>query len=100
MNYLMMKLKNIICLEQSKNVKTRVDYFVNGEAGYINNIFINYKDNLFYKARMQKKMFKEQFISYSYSGETFITDDGDELVTGASEKDKIVIIYRLVSNPT
>ncbi len=87
-------------LGSTENVKTRVDYFVNGEVGYINNILIDYKDNLFYKARMQKKMFKEQFINYSYSGETFVTDDGDELVTGASEKDKIVIIYRLVSNPT
>ena len=87
-------------LGSTENVKTRVDYFVNGEKGYINNVLINYENNLFYKARMAKSMFKEQFINYSYSGETFITDDGDELVKGASEKDKIVIIYKLVSNPT
>ncbi len=86
-------------LGSTKDLKARVDYFVNGDAGYINNIFVNYENNLFAKAREQNIQFREQFINYSYSGETFTTDDGDELVDGASDKDKIVIIYTLTQNP-
>ena len=57
--------------------------------------YVNYRENAFYKARMDKKQFRERFISYSYSGETMETEDGDILVTGANEKDKIVIIYTM-----
>lgn len=87
-------------LGSTENVKTRVDFYVNGDKGYINNIFIDYSNNKFYKARIQKIKFKEQFVSYSYSGETFVTDEGDELVTGAQDKDKIIISYTLTKNPT
>ena len=80
-------------------IKTRIDYFVNGKAGYINNIYVDYTDNYFYKARMQKIQFKENFISYSYTGQTIETEDGDTLVTGASSKDKIVIIYKMIEQP-
>ena len=40
--------------------------------------------------------FKENFISYSYTGETMTTDDEDVLVTGTIPKDKIVVTYTLV----
>jgi hypothetical protein len=83
-------------LGSTENVKTRVDYFVNGSAGYINNKYVNYTNNKFYEARQNGTKFKERFINYSYSGETMQTDDGDTLVTGASEKDKIVIIYTMI----
>lgn len=83
-------------LGSTENVKARVDYFINGDKGYINNILVDYSNNIFHEARENNKQFKEQFVSYSYSGETFVTDDGDELVTGASEKDKIIIIYTLI----
>lgn len=86
-------------LGSTENVKTRVDYFINGDKGYINNIFIDYSKNKFHKAREQKIKFKEQFVSYSYTGETFVTDEGDELVTGAQDKDKIIITYTLTKNP-
>ena len=48
---------------------------------------------------MQGIQFREQFISYSYTGETMETEDGDTLVTGAESKDKIVIIYTMLENP-
>lgn len=83
-------------LGSTESVKARVDYFVNGKAGYINNSYVNYKENDFYKARIAGKQFKERFINYSYSGQTMITEDGDELVTGEKSKDKIVIIYTLI----
>lgn len=83
-------------LGSTESVKTRIDYFVNGKSGYINNAYVDYRDNDFYKARNEGKQFKERFISYSYSGQTMITEDGDELVTGEKSKDKIVIIYTLI----
>ncbi len=83
-------------LGSTESVKTRIDYFIDGKAGYINNTYVNYKGNLFYEARKTGKQFKERFINYSYTGQTMVTDDGDELVTGEKSKDKIVIIYTLI----
>lgn len=87
-------------LGSTEAVKTRIDFFVNGDYGYINNAFVDYRENKFYKARMQGIQFREEFISYSYTGETMETEDGDTLVTGADSKDKIVIIYTMTNNPT
>lgn len=84
-------------LGSTEAVKTRVDYFVNGKAGYINNAYVDYKDNAFYVARNNEKQFKERFISYSYTGQTMTTEDGETLVTGEKSKDKIVIIYTLMN---
>ena len=89
-------------LGSTEAVKTRVDLFVNGKAGYINNSYVDYTNNDFYKYRTELKpdgskyQFKERFISYSYTGQTMITDDGEKLVTGEKSKDKIVIIYTLI----
>lgn len=86
-----------------RDTKTRIDFYINGQSGYINNSYLNYENNPFYKIRIynqnywlseeQKIHFTEKFINYSYSGETMTTDDGDTLVTGTKDKDKIVIIY-------
>lgn len=84
-------------LGSTESIKNRIDYFVNGKAGYINNTYVDYTDNAFYNARLDKKMFKEKFISYTYSGQTIETDEGDTLVTGASAKNKIVITYTIVN---
>ena len=84
-------------LGSTESVKTRIDYFVNGKAGYINNKYVDYIDNEFYDAREAKKQFKERFICYSYSGQTMTTEDGEQLVTGEKSKDKIVIIYTLIN---
>lgn len=90
-------------LGSTESVKARVDYFVNGKAGYINNTYVDYTDNAFYKARTElradgtENQFTERFINYSYSGQKMITEDGDELVTGEKSKDKIVIIYTLMN---
>ena len=83
-------------LGSTESVKSRVDYFITGKAGYINNTYINYINNKFYQARINGKQFTERFINYSYSGQKMITEDGDELVTGEKSKDKIVIIYTLM----
>ena len=94
------------------NIKARIDFFVNGKSGYINNTYVDYEDNKFYKARVhnedaeddktpenhalidsEKVFFNEEFINYTYSGETITNDDGEILVEGSQPKDKIVIVY-------
>lgn len=83
-------------LGSTEGLKYRIDLFINGKAGYINNVFVDYRNNEFYNARINGKKFKERFINYSYSGDTISTEDGDTLVTGASKKDKTVIVYTIL----
>lgn len=91
-------------LGSTETMKQRVDFFINGSAGYINNTYVDYRKHPFHQMIDKTKdsdtgiyyQFKENFISYSYTGETMTTEDGDVLVTGANSKDKIVITYTLV----
>ena len=83
------------------DMKLRVDFFINGDAGYINNRLVDYTQHPFHKMLNATKensayQFKENFISYSYTGETMTTEDEDVLVTGTIPKDKIVVTYTLV----
>ena len=78
------------------SIKKRIDFFVNGDAGYIGEHYVDYTNNKFHQALSEDKTFKETFISYIWSGETLTTDDGDTLVTGNAPKDKIVIIYKIL----
>ena len=85
----------------TENMKTRIDYFINASAGYINNEYVDYTGNFFAEAIKDsdnKYKITEEFISYSYSGSKFETEDGDVLVTGEKSKDKIVIIYTIIKN--
>lgn len=82
-------------LGSTETIKQRVDFFVNGNAGYINNTYIDYKDCFANKVNSNTK-FKERFISYSYSGSTEMTDEGETLVNDSKSKDKIVIIYTIL----
>ena len=77
-------------------VKLRLDLFINGKGGFINNKYIDYTGNAFHQAILDGKNFKEEFINYSYTGQTIETEDGDSLVVGASAKDKTVIIYTML----
>lgn len=82
-----------------ENARKRVSLFINGESGYINDKYVNYKDgnyNKFSEALKNGKNFKERFISYSFDGATMTTDEGDILVTGNKPQDKIVIIYTIM----
>lgn len=86
------------------NIKARIDYFINGTKGYINNSLVDYSNNRFHKIRDDNKSatenekiyFQEKFIRYTYTGETITNDDGEILVEGAQPKDKIVIIYNAI----
>ena len=84
------------------DMKLRLDFFINGDAGYINNKFVDYTNHPFHDMleatkKDSKYQFKENFISYSYTGETMVTEDEDVLVTGTRPKDKIVVTYTLVN---
>lgn len=82
-------------------VKERVSLFVNGDAGYINDVYVDYKDNKFFQARQAMRTFRETFVSYSYDGSTYTSDEGDEFVDGGTaSKDKIVIIYTQIEKNT
>lgn len=88
-------------LGSTETIKQRVDFFVNGDAGYINNTYVSYSgDDCFARKVNENTRFKERFISYSYSGSTVTTDEGETLVEGAKSKDKIVIIYTILNNTT
>ena len=87
-------------------VKTRVDFYLNGDRGYINNTLVDYTGSYLNAVREYNRSmvrsgtpekivyFEENFVSYSYKGETFTNEEGDILVTGTKPEDKIVITYK------
>lgn len=90
-------------LGSTETLKQRVDFFVNGTAGYINNTYVDYSsfdilDGRNFNELGSNTKVKERFISYSYSGSTVTTDEGETLVNGSKSKDKIVIIYTILKD--
>jgi len=89
----------------NKYIKQRVDFFVNGTSGYINGSYVDFKGNPLanslnanYINGKPNFYFTEKFVSYTYTGESIETEEGDTLVTGMKPKDKIVIIYTIYNN--
>lgn len=75
--------------------KERVDLYVSGQVGYINNGKVDYKSNNLNSLSTTK--FEETFIEYMYTGQTISTEDGIESITGNEQgKNKIVIEYRAI----
>lgn len=86
-------------LGSTETIKQRIDFFINGESGYINNTYVSYAGADSFASKVNENTrFKERFISYSYSGSTVTTDEGETLVNDAKSKDKIVIIYTILEN--
>lgn len=85
----------------TRDAKARVDLYVSGKKGYINNVEVDYSDHLnkFYNLSPKLK-FTETFIEYMYSGQTISMGEGDgiESITGnTKQKNKIVIEYRAIN---
>ena len=79
----------------SKDIKTRIDLYVNGECGYINNTKVDYRKNNLLKCFNTDTIFTEEFIQYAYKGDTISSEDGTETITGnVKTETKILIIYR------
>ena len=79
--------------------KQRVDLYISGQKGYVNNALVNYEDPFTgYEKFMELSLidsFEETFIEYQYSGQTISTEDGIESITGNEQaKNKIIIEYR------
>lgn len=79
-----------------EHTRARIDYFLNGTKGYINNVLVDYSQNGGFIANYGSKTFVESFIEYAYTGETVSTENGVETITGnTQESSKIIITYKL-----
>ncbi len=84
-------------LGSTETMKQRIDFFINGHAGYINNTYVDYTGSESFAAIVDgNTKFKERFISYSYSGSTEMTEEGETLINDSENKDKIVINYTIL----
>lgn len=88
-----------------ENTRTRIDYFLNGSKGYINNTLVDYSstgsafsgdvNNEGFLKKYGTTTFTESFLEYAYSGETVSTENGIETITGSTqENSKIIITYK------
>jgi len=80
-----------------KDTKTRIDFYINGGTGYINNTFVDYSSNKLMD--YAGKDFRETFVEYVFSGDTITAGDGDDIeaITGnTKELSKIIITYTLM----
>ena len=104
----------------NKDAKTRIDMYINGGKGYINNTFVDYsqkigptaatklKKNRYedyanylvdYLNYYKDRKFKEIFTQYAYEGDTISDDSTGELITLTGSKQistKIIIIYQVL----
>ena len=84
--------------------KERVDLYISGQNGYINNGLVEYQGaglydllNSINPLNPEETAFEETFIEYMYSGQTVSTQDGSETLTGNEKpKNKIIIEYRAI----
>lgn len=93
----------------NKDTKARIDMYIEGGKGYINNILVDYSreytgiengksKNYIYLNYYNDRKFKEIFTQYAYEGDTLTTDD-DELISVTGSKQiatKIIITYQLL----
>ena len=90
----------------NKDAKTRIDMYISGGKGYINNVLVDYSSERGPSGKKKKvslnnysgRKFKEVYTQYAYEGDT-IKDENDELVTLTGSKQiatKIIIIYQLL----
>ena len=94
---------NVNALEHAKK---RVDFFINGSMGYINNVKVDYTDkgqpgntnpaNLQYYMKLNNLKIQERFVQYNYMGDTVSVGEGENLETLTGNKipeTKILITY-------
>ena len=78
--------------------KQRVDLYISGQTGYVNNAILEYgsiADDDKFMNLSDIDSFEETFVEYQYSGQTISTEDGIESITGNEQaKNKIIIEYR------
>ena len=86
----------------NKDTKARIDMYISGEAGYINNTWVDYSKQYsgkyIYLNYYKNRLFKETFAQYAYEGDTLTTEDDElETLTGSQQiSTKIIITYQLL----
>lgn len=79
----------------NKDTKERIDMYISGDSGYINNTWVDYSEN--YLRQYEDRQFQEIFSEYTYEGDTITSEDGEETLTGTRQTSaKIVITYQLL----
>lgn len=82
-----------------ENTRARIDFFLHGSEGYINNTYVDYGSTIGdggFLEQYKGETFLESFVEYAYTGETISTEEGLETITGnTQESSKIIITYRL-----
>ncbi len=81
-----------------EDTRARIDFFLNGTKGYINNTLVDYSTTGptggGFIANYGDRTFRESFVEYAYEGETISTEEGVETITGnTQENSKIIITY-------
>lgn len=74
-------------------IKQRVDMYISGSSGYINGTFVDYSIN---NLKKLGNTFEEQFIQYTYDGQTISDNLGEDIesITGnVRAQNKIIIRY-------
>lgn len=94
----------------NNHVKTRIDFYVSGQEGDINNIHVDYTttrtagiDNLVEMKSLYDTGnydIEESFVEYNFSGDTITTDDGTETITGDKKAESKIIITYTLKNKT
>lgn len=93
----------------NKDTKARLDMYISGTSGYINNTWVDYSakynniensesEGYIYLNYYKDRLFKETFSQYAYEGDTLTTEDDElETLTGSKQvSTKIVITYQLL----
>ena len=83
-----------------EDAKSRIDFYVKGESGYINNAFVDYsKTGLFKNGKINPETkFIEIFTEYQFAGDTVTSEDGEiELVGDLQAENKIIITYKITN---
>jgi len=84
----------------NKDAKTRVDMYINGGKGFINNVLVDYSATGHNLKTYKDRKFREVFTQYAYEGDTVMDDTNGEITTLTGNKQvstKIVIIYQIVN---
>ncbi len=93
---------------KERDTKNRIDLYIKGDAGYINNTYVDYTDKDSGTATLDslaeiKEVVNnenceivESFVEYVFFGDTISTEDGTEKITGdKQEETKIIITYTI-----
>ena len=83
-----------------EDAKARIDLYIKGGKGYINNALVDYTNNgLFSNGIKETTQFEEIFTEYQFSGQTISDEDGEyELIGDKRGSKKIVITYKVIDN--